>query len=253
MKFKWFRDRSQTDLDAYMRTLQLYAWALPTPDKLKTPEEFARVFSRNLIGTWTNEAETMPSPMGQDVKFNADGTGYVSAAFFTGYSGRFEWREKGERLIEVRNGDESDAWYPLTWEISGPNAISLDCEEVSELTDLVDCLIADILFLSDGRGWSPTEGDDMPRDAEEIAVNGEAAWISQGDTSWELRQGPYKVTVANTDDDGKACYFFSVGFVAPGTGKRYTGVYDHALGHIDRETFLIVAARILSDLRRVYG
>lgn len=118
----------------------------------------------------------------------------------------------------------------------------------------IDSLISDPLILCDGRSWVECEEEDeIPNEAEAVTVDGKAAWLSKGDTYWELRQGPYKVTVANVAEEGKASHFFGVGFVIPDTRKRYSGYFDHAPGHVDRETFLNVAGRIAVGLRKTYG
>lgn len=114
MKFKWFRDRSQSPLDAYLATLKLYEWVQPEPIRFKCQRDFIDAFTCNLIGTWSNDDAMMPSPTTRWVGFREDGTGYVEGAFFTEYSGQFQWREKGERLIEVRDVEESASWCLLS-------------------------------------------------------------------------------------------------------------------------------------------
>lgn len=251
------------DLDDYLKTIKLYQWVAPDPrPKLITKEDYDRQFSRDLVGSWCNDDSMMPSPMTKYVVFEEGGTGYIAGAFFTAFSGKFEWREKGERNIEVRSVDEPEAWYPVRWGFADGSRVWVDLYD-SEADDddpswpdseLIQELFCDRLRLNDRRAWDDSHRvEDTPSDAEEISVDGRTAWISRGDTYWKLHESQLVVTVANVHEDGQDQHFFTTIFIAPNSAKRTTGIFDHAPGHVDRERFLEAAARIVHAIRYAFG
>ncbi|MGV3618009.1 MAG: hypothetical protein ACO1SV_22005 [Fimbriimonas sp.] len=153
-------------------------------------------------------------------------------SFFTAFSGLFEWRDKGERLIEVRS--ESEAWIPVRWSFFGDTpGLYLDSESDSE--PIVELTSAS-LILADGRvaiEYPPV--DPVPDDAEPVAFEGPAAWVSTGSTErshyWKFHQRPYEVTVANFREDGRAQHRFSLNFTVPKTGARMFGHCEEAGPH----------------------
>jgi len=256
-----------TDLQEYLKTLRLWQWAAADPHpKLKTMEDYVREFSRNLVGTWSNDDGMMPNPMTQDAVFSEDGTGSIQGAFFTAYSGKFEWRERGDHVIEVRSGDEPTIWSSLCWKFIDGNPILLHLwvdesdyeDDPPPNSDLISSLVFEPLRLSDRRSWDDSARiSEVPRDALEVTVNSEAAWVSEGRTErstfWILHQPPYEITAANiVEDSGQDGHFFSLSFVSAKTGRLISGYFDHAPGHVDRPRFLELAALILLAIRHKY-
>lgn len=82
--------------------------------KLSDIRSYEAHFWNDLIGVWSTD-EGMPSPIDKSVAFNEDGSGAISAAFFNGFSGEFQWRRVAQRRIEIRELHSEAQWTEATW------------------------------------------------------------------------------------------------------------------------------------------
>lgn len=78
-----------------------------------------------LVGVWQTAQGTFDQVSGDTVTFRPDHTGVIEygSAFSGETAARFEWREKGERTIEVRftddeddRGEEAEPWGDLVYD-----------------------------------------------------------------------------------------------------------------------------------------
>ena len=119
------REISKADEEAMERVFEAIKNRLTLNGKLKTVEEYRTHFTRDLIGVWSSDIG-MPSPIDKTIVFYEDGRGYVEGAFFTSYSGEFEWRSVGDKMIDVCSVDESPKWYRLQWWFAEPKGTQED-------------------------------------------------------------------------------------------------------------------------------
>ncbi|MDR3692453.1 MAG: hypothetical protein P4L46_23935 [Fimbriimonas sp.] len=90
----------------------------------------------------------------------------------------------------------------------------------------------------------------IPTHAERTIVNGEPAWVWTINAGWTVLQGPYLVSVENwRRESGQDWHSFRYDNVSPRTGGPIFGGFEGNEGHIDRSTFLEIAAKVIQDLR----
>lgn len=113
------------------------------------PEDYERLFRRNLIGVWASEgAGPSYGPTDRQIAFYEDGTGWIGILMG---AWNFEWREMEEGVLGVRLPGRP--WRRLAW------WFGVEKE-------------APALFL-DWADWDDTEADTAELDDEE------GAWMSE--------------------------------------------------------------------------
>lgn len=88
-------------------------------------EGFRAKFQRNLLGHWRTDSDS-ESLSATEWKFFADGTAQQlnTSAIVGDTESRFQWRERGNFLIEMRpesDDDEGDGWFQLQYNFKSKN------------------------------------------------------------------------------------------------------------------------------------
>ena len=91
----------------------------------------------------------------------------------------------------------------------------------------------------------------VPNYAETTTINGEPAWVWLISAGRKVLQGPYCVSVENWKrSTGEGWHLFRFETISPRTGGKTFGGFEGTEGHIDKSTFLEVAAKVIEDLRK---